>query len=290
MEDENKITNGAASPEDVLAEEQHPDAASAADDPENVSETDTDEPGATPATPYTLRLSDDLAANDIPDDYQKQLAEFGSMAAKAGVREDVAQRMLDVYVDAAITMHRNYDKPLTGTFATEYTEQYLRGQWAHEYDANMRSVRRAAAQLGDGFKAWLDRTGLGNHPAALETLARLGRGELTMSKAEARKQLDAIRASADFMKPKSESEVKARSAKMRLLASIADGDESPPRLSSPAEAHGRFVAKQKADQKAAIQAEIHVLTKRGGPLGSGNLNASGRPAALKRYHELIAKL
>jgi len=87
----------------ALAEDQqHPDAAPAADDTERASESDFD---AAPTTPYALRLSDDLAASDIPDNFQEQLAEFGSAAAKAGVREDVAQRMLDVYV-AAITMLR----------------------------------------------------------------------------------------------------------------------------------------------------------------------------------------
>jgi hypothetical protein len=69
----------------------------------------------------------------------------------------------------------------------------LRQRWGSTYDANLAGAKQAAQGLGERFLDWCDKTGGGNRIEVLECLAALQRGDFSLGKEAAKKELAEMR-------------------------------------------------------------------------------------------------
>src|SRR5215468_9664520 len=96
----------------ALAEDQqHPDAAPAADDTERASESDYD---AAPTTPYALRLSDDLPRVTSPTTSRSSSPSSGVPPQRRALARTWLNGCSTCMWTPRSMMHRGYDKLLTG--------------------------------------------------------------------------------------------------------------------------------------------------------------------------------
>lgn len=247
-----------------------------------------------PETPhdgeYELRLPADLPAHELPDDYEAHVAGFAQVAEEAGIQPRIAQRLLDAMVDASLDMR--YE----GQLVYEDAEAYMRTRWGQDYDRKMALVSRAVDKLGgDRLRGWLDTSGWGNHPGVVEALARFGEGQLSLTKSEAEKKLDAIMRDPKhpyWNKTLGQQERKRLTAEVRLLNAIIHEDDEP-EPSAPAPISPRTFeehrAQERANPRAQAKAELQaMLGDKHGPLM--DRNHRDHDAAVRRYTELLAKL
>ena len=244
---------------------------------------------------YALAIDPSVPASELPGDYADQVEGFAGVAAKSGLLAGVAQRLLDTFVNASFD--HAYDKSLTDIGAMEDALTHLRAAWGSSFDENLAHVRAAVKRLGPAFSAYLDETGLGNHPGALEALAAYGRGDLTLTKADARAKLDALMKSSRFTAPKSTTEARKQAAVVRNLHKIANSvDDVAPARDPFAAMKARHSAAPAAasaatppDTRESIRRELHTMMadRRGALMTASHPD---HKAAVQRMHTLLAKL
>src|SRR5262249_40719800 len=247
-------------------------------------------------------------ASDVPADYAGQLSSFAAVASRSGIRSDIAQRLVDAYVSASID--HGYDRELTSQLsmtddasgeqtdtARENAAHYLRGRWQGDYERRMTVVRNTVNKLGGTFKAYLDSTGLGNSPGAIEAIYLYGGGLLTLSKAEAQQRLDKIMNDPrhEYWGVKggqSSSERQRIVSEVRTLSAIANADENKPRTMSytPAEREARANERFAADKATSARAEIAKLLDARTGISSMRVGSPERAAAVETFHKLAAQV
>jgi len=161
--------------------------------------------------------------------------------------------------DAAMD-HSDYKGPLTGLGATEEVTRYMEYQWGQSFEKNMTQVRAGIDRLGgDRLREWLEETGYGNSPAFLEALRRFGAGEVSLTKGEAQKRLDAIMSDKKHAYHKSGStrERQRVMSEVRLLLAIANESDAP---AAPGWQPPKPSAQETAT--ASVRAELATLAKK----------------------------
>lgn len=98
---------------------------------------------------------------------------FRASAHKAGLSQrqfdGVAGMFLDYTAQATAAQQQAQGRALTDG------EGLLRREWGERYDPNLRLARAAVREAGgDELVAYLDSSGLGNHPALIRAFARVG--------------------------------------------------------------------------------------------------------------------
>jgi hypothetical protein len=245
---------------------------------------------------YDLELPADLPASAFPNDAQARVEEFSQVAADSGMPVSTAQVLLDAFVESSLDTR--YDRPLLGPGAIEAADGFMRAYWRESYDTNLAHVRAAVKKLGKRFASWLEETGYGNHPAALDALAAYGSGALTLSKDEARTRLDTLMKSKEFTAPKSAIAAKTQAATVRRLYKLAnatdaaDGPARDPfaamkaRNAAPAAPASPAPATETWESARKELAEM-VNDKSGALL---NVHDPGHKDAVARMHKLAAIL
>src|SRR5262249_53270723 len=104
----------------------------------------------------------------------------------------------------------------------------LQQRWGKDYETRLATAQKTARSLGPAFIGWLNRTGAGNSPAMLETLAAWGEGTMSMKPAEAKALLAEMRADVKGpLRNASHAGHRAAVAKARILslhvAGVEDG-------------------------------------------------------------------
>lgn len=270
-------------------EAQAPAAAPSATDAAPAAAPAAEEHEQSTSTRYELQLPEGLPATELPHDYAEHLAGFNEVAVSAGITQRDAQRLLNAFVDSSLDMRADVD--LTSAWAAGDAERFLRGHGRTDYDRQMALCRRGIDKLGgDKLRAWLNESGYGNSPAVIEALARYGAGELSVSKEEAQKKLDLIvgdRKHAYWNPNTDAAERKRLTAQVRFLSDVAREDDSPRPATGTTMDAGYLTHKRAHGANPRAEAQ-RMLADKSSPLN--NSNDPGHAAAVKKFHELTARL
>jgi hypothetical protein len=150
-------------------------------DPEAMAETEV-------TVNFPEILPDAMRTEDLAD----HVIEVAQVLSGAGYSQPQIQRLVDLGGEIALDVQEqpHYEDK-------EAVDAHLRKRWGSEYDTNLKATRAAAQKLGSKFLDWLDQ-GHGNNLVVIELLSALGRGDFSVGKAAAEKQMAALRASAPF--------------------------------------------------------------------------------------------
>lgn len=183
---------------------------------------DPDDDEAAPTGPVELSVPEEVARQGAAgEDDVVLLGEASGMMSAAGYTQSQQQRLVEMY---GLESMAHTDAPRAETHGQEAVLGYLREQWGSEYEARLDAAVKMTAKLGPKFERWLGETGLGDDPTMLSVLANVGRGLLSISKADAEKQIAAIRKA--YVPHGKDS--KLTLAKLRVLADrVARGEPNP---------------------------------------------------------------
>jgi len=110
-----------------------------------------------------------VGENHRPYMSEEDVKTFGDMAHKIGLSNKQAQTVIDHYL---LKADGYVDSLAKERRATEYT---LRNEWGAAYDRNVAVAARAVMESGGkDLLDYLDRTGLGNHPAIIKAFHKMG--------------------------------------------------------------------------------------------------------------------
>ena len=128
------------------------------------------------------------APPESPDKYEIKAPEKLPAGIK-GWNEDWSKKSAEVFHKLSLTgdqakglmaLHTEIMGEMAGGMIADATEAdaKLRGEWKTDYEANAEYAGRAAAKLYEQIpeaKEWMDKTGLGNHPALLKIFHWIGK-------------------------------------------------------------------------------------------------------------------
>lgn len=124
-----------------------------------------------PAEDYELKFPEGVKVD------AEQLKGFKEMAKGLGLKSDGAQKLVDFQLGREAAMleraQKAWDAERTAWTEGLRTDKEFGGE---KYDANTAVARKAIEKFGTPeFKAFLDKTGLGNHPEMVRFAFRAGR-------------------------------------------------------------------------------------------------------------------
>lgn len=235
--------------------------------------------------PYTLDLPAGVTARDLPDGADEQLAGFAQAAQEGGIPQNIAQRLLNAFAGSA------FDLEYTGDGSLASARDFLQARWGAEYGSRMALVHKAVGEFGPAFSSFLEESGYGNNPAVIETLARYGAGELSLSKADAQRKLDAINGDRTHVYWRQHNLPPAERRRLAAeMQALVDAAGEPDRAESSNDLVAQVrdeEARTKTKSDARTEA-LKMMADREGALM--NKNHKGHAAALKKYHTLLARL
>ena len=242
--------------------------------------------------PFQLEVPGDVPMRLVSDQVTETVTSFSGAAHQAGLSREIAQEMVDSFVDAASVL--GVDSRFEGD--AEDTESTLRSLWGNNYDATIKTVRANVRSLGENFAQYLEDSNLGNDPRALLALANLA--DYKLSAKAAQQELDRLMTTPDYSSPDKQKRALVL-ARVQVLSRVANrGSESPetrlntivkPKEVSPGTAN--FIADRVAKVTTASEARATVgkmmQDKRGPLMNSGHRDHA---AAVKEYLALLAKI
>lgn len=165
------------------------DAEIAADYAKASEKDDAEE--AAPTGAVELQIPEEVVRQGASgEDDTVLLSEASAMMSAAGYTAAQQQRLVEIY---GLESMAHTDAPRAETHGQEAVLGYLREQWGSEYEARLDAAVAMTKKIGPKFERWLGETGLGDDPTMLSVLANVGRGLLSISKADAEKQIAEIR-------------------------------------------------------------------------------------------------
>jgi hypothetical protein len=142
-----------------------------------------------PGEPFQLAVPEDLPLEYHGDpEITAALGGFAEAMRGTGLQKDSAELLLNSYIDAQRAA------PYTGNFTVEDAEHVLKITWGESYSENLAKVQALTTKLGEGFKMFLDTSGFGNSPPALQALLEFSE-LLTLAPEQIESQMKAIMSS-----------------------------------------------------------------------------------------------
>jgi len=176
------------------------------------------------------------------------------------------QRLVDLGGELALDVQQpHYEN-------REEIEGRLRKRWGSEYDNNLKATRAAAQKLGPKFLDWLDQ-GHGNNIAVCEVLSALGRGDLSLGKEAATKEIAKLRAS-KAMTDRFHKDHTFAVTKLRILSEVVH------RGSDDGRGFEESVSKVLTSQIRQV-ARGEALPTRSAPAKSSTAGGEGKIAAIR---------
>jgi len=116
---------------------------------------------------------------DTPEGYEfgedpdNELEFYRNATHQLGLTQDQAQNMLELYASVQEEQNEANEKS-TADFAVN-SQIELKREWGVDYDGNLDQAQRAFGQFSTPeFNAFMDETGLGNHPELVKAFAKIG--------------------------------------------------------------------------------------------------------------------
>jgi len=235
---------------------------------------------------YSLEAPADVPPGRVTDEVSSIIGAFAEAAHIAGLRQSVAQDVLEGFVDAMSVL--GADNRYEGD--DDDAESTLRGYWGEQYDGMMKIVRNNVRVLGTDFAGFLDETRLGSDPRAILAIANLT--DYERSPESAQKELDRLMKLPNYTSPDRQKRALIVS-RIQALSRVANRETASTegRLNAIARTQAAPVAAASPSASNATDASAEATKMMSDRKGA--LMNSGHPdhdAAVKKYHALIAKL
>lgn len=235
--------------------------------------------------PHALVVPEFLPASEMTDERSAFLSEFSHVTAQAGVSSEIAQSLVDAYVDGATMLNYVWDGQHASADDAQATLDQLFGP---EVSKTVIKSAQDFTRGKEALRTWLDSTGVGNDPAAVWALANAHLSRMPAD--EAQHVLKETMATDAYRQGNRE----VLLAVQALARAAHRGERSQDQIL--ADAARAQVAKQEraAGQQAAAvstqdaRSQMAKLMEKGSPLYEAG--STGHADAVRQFHALAAKL
>jgi hypothetical protein len=217
----------------------------------------------------------------IPVEYHEEAAQIALDLEAIGAAHDYPAERMQTAMDAAADLHLSIERDMPPMTRESAHQAMVTRYGAEAAERIISEAQRQAAWMGESFQAYLNQTGLGNSLAALNVLGAAFRGDLSLTPAQAREKIAALRKGDDAMNPDVIDRVKilSRVANPKDKRAIADSRATSARVTSSVGAY------QSAKE---LRAELDALSKPDSDLF--NADNTKRSKAVKRRQQIQQQL